>query len=230
MKTIVFTFSLVLAAAFSSVAVGQTQPLVDTFPLSQVRLTDSPFLHAQQMDICYLLGLDADRLAAPYLKGGGLTPKADNYPNWENTGLDGHIGGHYLSALSYMYASTGDARIKERLDYMLGELRRAQEASGDGYLCGTPGGEAIWKEIKAGNIRAQAFSLNDHWVPLYNIHKTYAGLRDAYLLAGSELAKEMLIELTDWMIGITEGLSDEQMQDMLRSEHGGLNEVFADVA
>ena len=32
------------------------------------------------------------------------------------------------------------------------------------------------------------------------------------------------------MIDITSGLSDEQMQDMLRSEHGGLNETFADVA
>ena len=40
----------------------------------------------------------------------------------------------------------------------------------------------------------------------------------------------MLIDFTDWMIDITSGLSDEQMQDMLRSEHGGLNETFADVA
>ena len=40
----------------------------------------------------------------------------------------------------------------------------------------------------------------------------------------------MLIDLTDWMIDITSGLSDNQMQDMLRSEHGGLNETFADVA
>lgn len=56
------------------------------------------------------------------------------------------------------------------------------------------------------------------------------GLRDAYLYAGSELARQMLIDFTDWMIDITSGLSDEQMQDMLRSEHGGLNETFADVA
>lgn len=55
-------------------------------------------------------------------------------------------------------------------------------------------------------------------------------MRDAYLYAGSELARQMLIDFTDWMIDITSGLSDEQMQDMLRSEHGGLNETFADVA
>ncbi|MDR1004912.1 MAG: glycoside hydrolase family 127 protein [Prevotellaceae bacterium] len=229
MKSISIT-SFFLFATYCLPVGGQTQQTVESFPLSQIRLTDSPFYHAQQMDMCYLLGLDADRLAAPYLKGAGIQPKAENYPNWENTGLDGHIGGHYLSALAYMYASTGDARIKERLDYMLSELKRAQDASGDGYLCGTPGGEAIWKEIRAGNIRAQAFSLNDRWVPLYNIHKTYAGLRDAYLETGSETAKQMLVKLTDWMIGITANLTDEQMQDMLRSDHGGLNEVFADVA
>ena len=40
----------------------------------------------------------------------------------------------------------------------------------------------------------------------------------------------MLIALTDWMAGITSGLTEQQMQDMLRSEHGGLNEIFADVA
>ena len=40
----------------------------------------------------------------------------------------------------------------------------------------------------------------------------------------------MLIALTDWMASITSGLTEQQMQDMLRSEHGGLNEIFADVA
>jgi DUF1680 family protein len=222
--------AFILATLLPATAATGLQVKVKSFPVSSVRLGDSPFKHAQEMNKCYLLALDADRLAAPYLKGAGLTPKASNYPNWENSGLDGHTGGHYLSALSFMYASTGDARIKERLDYMLAELKRAQDASPRGYLCGTPGGETMWNEIAAGNIQARPFELNNHWVPLYNIHKTYAGLRDAYLHAGCETAKDMLVRLTDWMINIVSQLSDEQMQDILRSEHGGLNEVFADVA
>ena len=36
----------------------------------------------------------------------------------------------------------------------------------------------------------------------------------------------MLIKLTDWMANEVSDLSDEQIQDMLRSEHGGLNEVL----
>lgn len=202
---------------------------IKTFPVNEVRLTSGIFKNAEGLDKCYLMGLNPDRLLAPYMKEAGLQPKADNYPNWENTGLDGHIGGHYLSALSFMYAATGDAEIGSRLDYFLSEMKRCQDASGNGYLCGVPGGKAMWKEIKDGKINANPFGLNNRWVPLYNIHKTYAGLRDAYVVAGKEEAKDMLVALTDWMIDIVSGLSDEQLQDMLRSEHGGLNEIFADV-
>ena len=198
--------------------------------MQDVKLLESPFLQAQQTDLHYIMAMEPDRLLAPFLLEAGLTPKAPSYTNWENTGLDGHIGGHYISALSMMYAATGDTAIYNRLNYMLAELHRAQQAVGTGFIGGTPGSLQLWKEIKAGNIRAGGFDLNGKWVPLYNIHKTYAGLRDAYLYAGSNLAREMLIALTDWMIDITAGLTDQQMQDMLRSEHGGLNETFADVA
>lgn len=209
---------------------AQTRQAVSYFPLQDVRLLESPFLQAQQTDLKYIMAMSPDRLLAPFLREAGLTPKAPSYTNWENTGLDGHIGGHYISALSMMYAATGDTAVYNRLDYMLNELHRAQQAAGNGFIGGTPGSLQLWKEIKAGNIRAGGFSLNDRWVPLYNIHKTYAGLRDAYLYAGSDLARRMLIALTDWMADITSGLTDRQMQDMLRSEHGGLNEIFADVA
>lgn len=221
--------SLILFLGFTSLAFGQVKKNVSYFPLNKVHLSESVFSRAMQTDEKYILSMDADRLLAPYLKEAGLKPKKENYPNWENTGLDGHIGGHYVSALALMYASTGDDKIKQRLDYMIDELERCQNLSGNGYLSGVPNGKKIWKEIADGNIRAATFGLNDRWVPLYNIHKIYSGLRDAYWYADSEKAKKMLIKLTDWMADEVSGLSDEQIQDMLRSEHGGLNEVFADV-
>ena len=227
MKTTSFILALIISI---SIGKAQTNHQVSYFSLQDVKLLSSPFLQAQQTDLHYILALDPDRLSAPFLREAGLTSKAPSYTNWENTGLDGHIGGHYLSALSMMYAATGDTVIYHRLNYMLNELHRAQQAVGTGFIGGTPGSLQLWKEIKAGDIRAGGFSLNGKWVPLYNIHKTYAGLRDAYLYAHSDLARQMLIDLTDWMIDITSGLSDNQMQDMLRSEHGGLNETFADVA
>ncbi len=222
--------SFIICISSNHLFSAQTQPKVEYFPLEDIRLLDSPFKHAQDLDKKYLLEMNPDRLLAPFLREAGLDPKAESYTNWENTGLDGHIGGHYLSALSLMYASTGDEQIKQRLDYMLNELKRVQDANGNGYIGGVPGGKQMWNEIKQGNIRAGGFDLNGKWVPLYNIHKTYAGLRDAYLYAHSEQARDMLVNMTDWMIEITNNLSEEQMQDMLRSEHGGLNETFADVA
>lgn len=205
---------------------GSMQP----FELSDVALLESPFYEAIQSNRSYIMAMEPDRLLAPYLREAGLKPKAESYTNWENTGLDGHIGGHYLSSLSLLYAATGDAEAKTRLDYMIDELKRCQEALGTGYIGGVPGGVAMWKEIEAGNIRASSFGLNNKWVPLYNIHKTYAGLIDAFRYGKSQKAWDMLLAYVDWAVELTKNLSDEQMQDMLRSEHGGLNEVFAWVA
>jgi DUF1680 family protein len=200
------------------------------FPLSDVRLSDGPFRQAQQTDLRYMLSLDADRLLAPYVREAGLPAKAISYGNWENTGLDGHIGGHYLSALSLMYAATGDARVKQRLDYMISKLEECQQANGNGYIGGIPGGKAMWQEIAAGKIDAGAFSLNGKWVPLYNIHKLFAGLYDAWTIAGNNKAQSLLLNLCSWFNKLVAGLSDDQVQQMLRSEQGGLNEVFANIA
>ena len=227
---IIKTACIIATILASAVSYAQLPVQMESFDVKDVTLTPSAFKHAEEMDIRYLLGIDPDRLLAPYLKEAGLKPKAENYTNWENTGLDGHIGGHYLSALTYMYASTGNQEIKGRLDYVISELKRCYDADGNGYISGVPGGKQIWKEIAEGNIRTASFGLNDRWVPLYNIHKIFAGLRDAYLIYGSKECREMFIGLTDWMYRLTSALTDEQLQDMLRSEHGGLNEVFADAA
>lgn len=205
----------------------------DLFPLRDVRLGPSPFLEAQATDLHYLMAMEPDRLLAPFLREAGLAPKQPSYGNWESTGLDGHMGGHYLSALALMYASTGDAEVKRRLDYFVAELKRAQQANNEGemrgYLGGIPGGRAAWREVAAGKLHADNFSVNGKWVPWYNLHKIYAGLRDAWRYGGNEDARAMLVELSDWALRLTAKLGDEQMQTMLKSEHGGMNEVLADV-
>jgi DUF1680 family protein len=199
------------------------------FKSQEVRLLDGVFKQAQQTDLHYMLALDVDRLLMPYLREAGLKPTVQSYPNWENTGLDGHIGGHYLTALSLMYAATGDQRIEKRLKYVLAELKKCQDASPTGYIGGVPGSVKLWEEIARGKIDAGTFSLNGKWVPLYNIHKIFAGLRDAYLYTGDVDAKKMLIKYSDWFVWLTSKLNDQQIQQMLKSEHGGINEVLADV-
>jgi DUF1680 family protein len=203
---------------------------VALFPLNAVRLGASPFLDAQRTDLRYILSLEADRLLAPFLREAGLPPKQPSYGNWESSGLDGHMGGHYLSALALMYAATGDAEVLKRLNYAIAELQRCQQANGNGYIGGIPGGASAWSDIARGKLQADNFSVNGKWVPWYNLHKTFAGLRDAYVYAGNQDARNMLIALSDWALDLTSHLSEEQMQAMLRSEQGGMNEVLADVS
>jgi DUF1680 family protein len=199
------------------------------FPLKDVVLLDSPFKHARDLNIETLLKYDVDRLFAGYRKEAGLAAKAKIYVNWE--GLDGHVGGHYLTAMAMNYAATGNAECKKRMDYIIAELKACQEANGAtypdwgvGYVGAVPNGKGIWSTFKTGDFKAFRAS----WVPWYNVHKMYAGLRDAWLYTGNEDAKILFLKFCDWGINITSALSNDQMQSMLGIEHGGMNEVFAD--
>ncbi|RRB14258.1 glycoside hydrolase family 127 protein [Larkinella knui] len=202
---------------------------MQTFSLQEVKLTGGPFKNAQEVDLRYILALNPDKLLAPYWIDAGLPVKAPRYGNWESAGLDGHIGGHYLSALAMMYASTGNAELKNRLTYMVDQLARCQAKNGNGYVGGIPQGKVFWERIHKGDIDGSNFGLNNTWVPLYNIHKLFAGLRDAYEYAGNQQANRVLIGLGDWFIDLIKPLSDEQIQQVLRTEHGGINEIFADL-
>jgi DUF1680 family protein len=199
---------------------------MQAFPLSSVRLLESSFKEAQQTDARYILSLDADKLLAPFLKDAGLPPVKENYGNWENTGLDGHIAGHYISALAEMYAATGDKVFLDKQNYMLDWLEKCQRKNGNGYVGGVPNAKEVWQEVAAGNVGI----VWKRWVPWYNIHKTYSGLVDAYELTGSTKAKEILLKLSEWCWQLTSKLTDTQMEQMLANEYGGMNEVFANVA
>jgi len=112
---------------FCNSIIAQDKLYPNTFPLSDVTLLNGPFKHARDLNIQTLLKYDVDRLLAPYRKEAGLTPKGESYENW--IGLDGHVGGHYLSAMAINYAATGNAECKKRLDYMIAELKACQDAN-----------------------------------------------------------------------------------------------------
>jgi len=83
--------------------------------------------------------------------------------------------------------------------------------------------------VAKGNIRSQGFDLNGIWVPFYTEHKMMAGLRDAYRQCGNKVALDVEKRFADWLEGIVSGLNDEQVQNMLRCEHGGIAETLADL-
>ncbi len=210
-------------------SLGFSQDLLypDMFALSDVQLLDGVLKDRQDLNIETLMSYDVDRLLAPFYEEAGMRPKASKFPNW--AGLDGHVLGHYLSALAMHYADNDDVQVKERIEYILKELKTIQDQNSKdnnfkGYISGVPNGKKMWLSMKSGNAGAQ----NGYWVPWYNIHKLYAGLRDAYVYAGYEQAKTMFLALCDWGITITNGLNDSKMQQMLGTEHGGMPEVYAD--
>ncbi len=224
----ILTFLIFISQASTELH-AQARLYPNEFPLGDVTLLDGPFKHARDLNIQTLLKYDIDRILAPFRKEAGLPLKGELYPNWQ--GLDGHIGGHYLTAMAMNYAATGNTECKSRMEYMISELRECQDANeknhpewGIGYIGGIPNSNKIWSTFQKGDFR----TYNSTWAPWYNIHKLYAGLRDAWSYTGNEEAKAIFLKLCDWAIKISSGLSDEQMQSMLNMEHGGINETLAD--
>ena len=205
-------------------------------PLADVRLTGGPLKQAQDANGQYLLSLEPDRMMAFLRKAAGLDAKAEGYGGWDGAGrqLTGHIAGHYLSGVSLMFAATGDARFKERADYLVRELKAVQDAQGDGYIGaqadrdGVPGKQK-YEELAKGVITSGGFDLNGLWSPWYVQHKIFAGLRDAYRHTGNRLALDVEIKFAGWAERILAGLTDSQIQKMLMTEFGGMNEVLVDL-
>src|SRR5213592_1551363 len=169
-------------------------------PLNAVRLTGGPLKRAQDLGAKYLLELEPDRMLAFYRIRAGLEPKAPPYGGWDgdDRNLTGHIAGHHLSAVSLMWAATGDARFKARADYIVDELKAVQDKNGDGYLSALARGREAFGELAKGNIRSAAFDLNGLWSPWYTLHKTFAGLRDAYRYTSNRTALDVEIKFAGW--------------------------------
>ena len=212
------------------------------FDLADVTLLAGPFHDNMARDLRYLLAFDCDRLLAPFERVAGLAARAPSLGGWESRGLASHYCGHYLSAASMMYAHTREQRLAQKIDYLLPRLAACQAANGRddadfrGYLTGIPNGKAAFKAALAGHIDLgkqhhplYSFDLNGMWSPWYTVHKIMAGLRDVYLHLGRGQAKDILIGMSEWSAQFPRKLSIGQMQTMLVSEQGGMNEVLADV-
>lgn len=235
---VLFLCSFLQAFSFAHAksATPKVQIKAVPLPLSSVRLTGGPLKKAQDLDAAYLLELQPERMLALLRQRAGLKPEAQAYGGWDGPGrqLTGHIAGHYLSAVSIMYATTGDVRFKQLADAFVTELQHIQNAQGDGYigaLMDAKGvdGKVRFQDLSKGEIRSGGFDLNGLWSPWYVEHKLFAGLRDAYQLTGNRTALDVEIKFAGWTEGILKNLNDEQIQRMLATEFGGMNEVLADL-
>jgi DUF1680 family protein len=211
----------------------KVQPVVPVkafaFPLSDVKLLSSPFTKAMQLDSAYLLSLSADRLLYRFYKNAGLPVKDSIYGGWESDGLSGHTLGHYLSAASMMYVSTGNVEFKKRIDYIVAELERCQLARKTGYIGAIPKEDSIFGKVAKGEIKSSGFDLNGGWSPWYTVHKVMAGLCDAYLYCNSNKALKLVTGMADWTYNTVNHLPDSTRLKMLNCEYGGMNDVLANI-
>ncbi|HWQ86755.1 glycoside hydrolase family 127 protein [Brevundimonas sp.] len=200
-----------------------------------VTLKPSIFAEAQAANQAWLASLSPDRLLHNFHKAAGLEPKASKYGGWESQSIAGHTLGHYLTACALLVENTGDATLRERLRYTVTELARIQAAHGDGYIGGATlwgqtdavDGKQVYERLRRGDIEVNPFTLNGGWVPLYVWHKVHAGLLDAHSRAGVPGALETATRMAEYLAGILDVLTDDQVQQVLIAEHGGLNDAFA---
>lgn len=222
--TLTIVVAVLVLAAVPGSADSPVKPVVpleaEAFDLSQVKLLDGPFLHAFELDVAYLKSLPPDRLLDNFRVNAGLPSKAQPLGGWEdpNCEVRGHFVGHYLTACAKAYRACGDLELKAHADAVVAGMAECQARFPSGYLSAFP--ESFFDRLER---------LERVWVPWYTLHKIYQGLLDMYTLTGNKQALEVLKKACAWAIQRTDKLSDEQLQKVLATEHGGINEVFANI-
>ncbi|KAL2174129.1 uncharacterized protein P884DRAFT_302723 [Thermothelomyces heterothallicus CBS 202.75] len=199
------------------------------FDMSAVSLIDSRWTDNQNRTVTYLKWVDVDRLLYNFRANHGLSTQGAR----QNGGWDApdfpfrtHVQGHFLTAWSHCYASLRDDACRDRATYFVAELAKCQANNdavgfGAGYLSGFPESEFDALEAR---------TLSNGNVPYYAIHKTMAGLLDVWRHVGDTTARDVLLALAGWVDSRTGRLSYEQMQAVLGTEFGGMNDVLTELS
>ena len=203
-----------------------------------ITLLNSVFSQSEKIGREYLDGVDIDRLLSPIFEAhnmpapnnakryGGWERKSAN--NWDKSpetfSLAGHSLGHFLSALSECYAKSGDEKLKQKILYIVSQLESVQNNAKSGYIGGCK--ENCFTELFDKNLTSWA---EGYWVPWYNLHKIFKGLTDAYSVTEDQTVLRVLLRFADWACDGLSDFSDEDFEKMLEYEHGGMNEVFANL-
>lgn len=188
---------------------------LEEFSMKNVTLLDSYELNAFKKEVDYLKSLDADRLMRGFGDISGRKINAEKYGGWETSAIQGHTLGHYLTAVSQAFASSGDKELKKITDYMISVLEGCQLKNG--YLHAIP--ESHFDQIEKGNTSGT-------WVPWYSMHKILAGLIDVYTFTGNKDALTIASKLGDWVYSHTSKWTEETQKTVLNVEYGGMNDCL----
>lgn len=202
-----------------------TMEVASPFSSDLVTLSESWIKDREHLNTIYLKSLEPDRLLHNFRINAGLPSNAKPLDGWEAPwiGLRGHFTGHYLSAVSFLVHQYNDSTFRKRLNYMVSELYKCQQAYGNGYLSAFPDKDFDVLETKFGGV----------WAPYYTYNKIMQGLLDAYVYTGNETALAMVKEMALYVKARMDKLDKETIEKMLYSieanpsnEAGAMNEVL----
>lgn len=207
------------------------------YSYNEVQLADEPLKLRFELNKKYVMSLTNENLLRSFYLEAGLwsysgnggttsatTTSTDGPEHWHwgwespTCELRGHMMGHWLSAAARMYAGTGDQLVKSKADYIVAELARCQTAIGSGWLAAFP--QNYMERVARGKWV---------WAPHYTVHKLLMGLHEMYTLAGSKQALAIMCGIGDWFYQWTGNFNQQQMDDILDMETGGMLEVWADL-
>jgi hypothetical protein len=189
---------------------------IEPFPMEQVKLRSGPLKDAMEINRRYLASIPNDRLLHSFRVTAGIHSNAEPLGGWEapDGELRGHFaGGHYLSACALMYASSQDEALRTKANDLVAELAKCQQPSG--YLSAYP--VAFFDRLRK-HERV--------WAPFYTYHKIMAGHLDMYVHCGNEQALATTEKMAGWAITWAQPLTEEQFQQILRVEYGGMAETL----
>ncbi len=183
--------------------------------MKNVTLLDNYEINAFEKEVVYLKSLDAERLMRGFGDISGRKINAEKYGGWEDSAIQGHTLGHYLTAVSQAYASSGDEELKKITDYIISVLGECQLQNG--YLHAIP--EDHFERIEKGNTSGT-------WVPWYSMHKILAGLIDVYRFTDNRDSLRIASALGDWVYSHTSKWNEETQETVLSVEYGGMNDCL----
>ena len=201
--------------------------MITTFhPLLDRRVKLLPGLFKNRFDVNrrYVFSLQTHNLLQNhYLEAGLWAPMGkpvEAHWGWESPTcqIRGEFLGHWLSAASHIYASTGDLEIKAKADNIVSEVARCQEENGGEWAGPIPEKYLEWL------ARGKAVH-----APQCTVHRNMMGLYDMYAWAGNQQALDILVRWARWFSRWTSQFTRAQFDDMLDVETGGMLEVWADL-
>lgn len=226
---------------YKSIVTPSVQRKWLNFDLNSVQLTSGSYAKARQdQNLNYLLSIDEERMLLAVMRAAQLTTNnKDYYGGWQGNSNNGF--GNYLSALSMMYASTGNSQILNKITWMIDRIDSAQKRfshlGGYFYNNSDTTADAYTRLMTANNNVVLTNQNNEDFyfwegmanMHFYHLHRIYAGIRDAYVYANNEKAKDVFLKCMDWVCTWTNKVtSDQSLQLALKCEHGGIAELLTD--